>query len=308
LSTTKWWPEEGPAGSAPPYSAIAAEAGAPGMTPAFFLYASAYLGPDPLPGRNAAASAATPAKRPMAIDHVAYEATTEDTIPGSAIGGGTAALAPNATFVNWRGAIGRYLLAGLNTQVNNWVRLLPDPVTVDTLTVGGVTVRQLLIHGLHQLQVAPAAAISTDSIQVFANTPQLSFSGTVSVAGGPQDIALSAVVNSFAVQLVVQMITPVAVPQSDARQWYVPYVGPSPYSYATAPFATTQAINNARAITLSLTYSSIAVDTGNPVMDKAIDLIVQALRRTLEQQAATALMDAVNGLLVSVFDGTVRVG
>jgi hypothetical protein len=142
---------------------------------------------------------------------------------------------------------------------------------------------------------------------VFANTPQLRFSGTVSIAGGAQGIALSATVSSFAVRLAARLVTPVAVPSSDAGQWYVPYVGPLPYSYATAPFATTRAVNDASVASLAISYDAIDVDTGNAALDKVIDLVLQGLRSILEGKAATALEDGVNALLASLYDGTLRI-
>ena len=51
-------------------------------------------------------------------------------------------------------------------------------------------------------------------------------------------------VDEVVVMATATLITPVAIPPAAPAQWYVPYVGPAPYSYATPPWPTTNAISS----------------------------------------------------------------
>lgn len=133
LSTTKWWPDEGPAGDTPPLSTKAAEASAPGVPTSFFLPSSSYLGPDPLPTCSSAAAEIRPLPQRFfspSSPRLEYASREPGTVTGSEIGSGPAALAPNASFIDWRGAIGAYLLGSIDSHIPGWLAGLPDPLAL----------------------------------------------------------------------------------------------------------------------------------------------------------------------------------
>jgi hypothetical protein len=290
LSTTKWWPQEGPAATTGPLAEKAAEPSAPGVPGAFFDDVSAYLGPDPLPVCSGSASplksaVATPRLHASSMPAVT---TTGSTLTGSAIGGPTAALAPNAPFVDWRGAIGAYLLGAIDSRLPGWLALLPDPLAIGSLSIAG----------LHGLRVVPAAATSATTVATSATLPRLDIT-----AG-----SLSLHIDNVVVTATATLITPVAIPRTTPAQWYVPYVGPAPYSYATPPWSITSAISSGTVSSLAITFDDITVDTGSELLDLPLDIFLALIRTTIETGAASALRAVVNTLLQSVYEGTRRVG
>jgi len=111
------------------------------------------------------------------------------------------------------------------------------------------------------------------------------------------------------------MVTPVAVPASEPDQWYVPYVGPLPYSYDTAPFAGTQgpatsSILSGTVDSLTLQLGTVSVDVGNDVVNELIDLALQPeeARSALAGYLATEIVSALNSEVEGIFSGTTRVG
>jgi hypothetical protein len=308
LSTTKWWPDEGPAAADGPLATKAGEKSAPGVPDSFFHNVATYLGPDPKPTCSHSASHTTtrttttqsPAAHPVA-------ATVDTpTITGNAIGGATATLAPNAPFVDWRGEIGAYFLGALNAQLPKWAGLLPDPLVLNDIQSGPITIKELSIAGLRSLDIAPATATYATTIATSASAPQLDIAVTASNDGDSDTLSLS--ISDVAVNATATLITPIAIPQTTPAQWYVPYVGPSPYSYGAKPWSTTTAINSGTVSALTITFDSITVEVGSPILEIVIDLILALVRKTIEHDAAAALADAVNAYVKSVYDGTRRVG
>ncbi|MDX6698559.1 MAG: Vacuolar protein sorting-associated protein 62 [Solirubrobacteraceae bacterium] len=309
LHTTKWWPGEGPAASSGPLSQVAAEASAPGVPPGFFADVAPYLGPDPLPGCGGAPAvrAADPAPAPAATSRPPYEPSVQDTVLGKDVGGGAASLAPDAPFVDWRGGIGSYLLGSINAHMPTWVQELPDPLTLTGIVVGGgLTIETLSVHGFSTLVVAPVTAVSATGLHVHGSSADIACAATISYQGGAAQ-PMSADLDAVTIDSAAQMVTPVAVPGQDPAQWYVPYVGPLPYSYATAPYATTSLISHASIATTALVIGTITVDVGNPTEDWLLDLLLAAFKSTLEGDVATALESEVNALLTSVYSGARRV-
>jgi len=311
LNTTKWWPGEGPAGSTPPLSAIAADPNVIGIPPDFFKNGAPYLGPNPLPTCSGSETAILPlraqrftaATAPLA----AYVATPVETVTGSDIGGSAATLAPNAPFVDWRGGIGKYLLGSIDAHMPEWVKSIADPLILENIVVGTTTIHALVVSGLRGITVAPAAATSACDVALSASGGPMTCVAIVSFAGGPQNVPMSAVVSSVGLDAVVRLVTPVAIPATDPTQWYVPYVGPLPYSYATQPFATTTMIASATFSSLTITVGTITVDVGNNLVeDLLIDLLLAVFTQALEQHASSALQDDLNALLISYWAGRKR--
>lgn len=310
LSTTKWWPDEGPAAATGPLARKAGEASAPGVPDSFFDNVATYLGPNPKPACSPAAQSANarppaPQRHPSSSSASAPR-TAARTLTGSAIGGATAALAPNAPFVDWRGDIGSYLLDSINAHLPQWIGLLPDPLTLKNIPSGPITITDLSIAGLRSLSVAPATPSSAITATTSATAPRLDLAATVSFQGNSGTLSLH--INNVVVNATATLITPVAIPQTTPSQWYVPYVGPSPYSYASKPWSTTNAINSGTVTALSITFDSITVDAGSPILEAAIDLILSLIRKTIEHDAAATLAAAINTYLQSLYEGVRRVG
>lgn len=315
LATTKWWPSEGPAAVAGPLSLKAAEPSAPGVPDSFFNDVAPYLGPDPLPVCSSSAlapmggSGNPPRVQPTpvaATASTATPATAGTTVPGSAIGGATAAIAPDADFVDWRGGIGSYLLGSINAHVAQWIAALPDPFVIANPVSGAIAIEQISIAGLHSITVAPPAATSPTTIALFAAAAApLDVTIAASWPGGSGTIVLQ--VDTLVVRGVATLVTPVAV-SSDPLQWYVPYVGPGPYSYANPPFATTTAINSGSVTSFELTYGVMTASTGNAALDAALNVALALAKASIEGSVSAAAMSAVNALLTSIYDGTARIG
>lgn len=303
LSTTKWWPGEGPTGSPPK----AADPSGPGIPASFFAMTAPFLGADPMP------SCGSPSPGPSPSGHVpgpalfaGYVPGPNQTVRGSDIGGMTGALAPNATFIDWRGPIGTYLLGALAAQLPGWLSRLHDPLTISEVPIGPVMIDTLSMVGLHTLTVAPVTVTSATAAGIHATAPQLSCTATLSFAGGKRGLSVSAAISSVVVSAKVNLMTPVAIPASDAAQWYVPYVGPTPCSYATLPFSTTTKISSATVDPLTISYGSIVVDVGDPGLDLLLDFILGLFKKVIENNVSAALASKVNDLLASVYDGTKR--
>ncbi|HEV7768450.1 MAG TPA: Vps62-related protein [Thermoanaerobaculia bacterium] len=313
LSTTKWWPEEGPAATDGPLAMKAGETSGPGVPNSFFHNVATYLGANPKPACSRTASLAKPPTAAPQSPAAHAVAATVDTrtiagsaIGGSVIGGPTAALAPNAPFVDWRGEIGTYLLGSINAQLPKWIGLLPDPLVLKDIRSGPITIRELSIAGLRGLSIAPAAATSATTAATSASSERLDV--TVIVSNDGNSGALSLHLSDVTVSATATFITPIAIPQTTPAQWYVPYVGPSPYSYGAKPWSTTTAINNGSVSPLTISFDSISVDVGSPILEIVIDVILALVRETIEHDASAALASAINGYVKSVYDGTRRVG
>ena len=171
---------------------------------------------------------------------------------------------------------------------------------------GPITIRKLSITGLRDLRIAPAEATSATTIAASASAPELDIDVTVSIDGDSGTLSLS--LSDIAVTATATLITPMAIPQTTPEQWYVPYVGPSPYSYGTQPWSTTTAINSGTVSALTITFDTITVNAGSPTLDIVIDLILALVRKTIERDAAAALANAINEYVKSLYDGTRRVG
>lgn len=309
LSTTKWWPGEGPAGDSLPLSLKAAEASAIGVPPSFFDPAAAYLGTNPLPTCSSAEVLSAP-RRFVAPSSppVEYLSRQQETVSGSEIGGGPAVLAPGASFVDWRGGIGAYLLGSINFHLPGWLANLPDPLVIKNIKAGIITISQFSVGGLHQLQVSPVIPTSATNAHVSATAPELTCTAIVSFSRELQNITVSAVIDTSVLDAMASLITPVAIPACDETQWYVPYLGPLPYSYATQAFATTTQISSGSISELKFTVGDIKVDVGdNPVLDAMLDILLQCFKQALEKDVSDALQKEINMLLVSIYDGTERV-
>lgn len=307
LATTKWWPPEGPAGASPSLSEKAAEPSAPGVPPAFFDDVAPYLGPDPLPGPSEQAARREQPEPAAAVERSAAEPAIAETVPGSEIGGATAALAPDAPFVDWRGAIGTYLLSSIDSHMAGWVTELPDPLELTNVALGELTIETLAVTGFRTFVIASVVPSTATTLRLHGSAPQISAVGTISYQG-LQKVPLTATIDSVTVDAVAQMVTPVARPGTGPEQWYVPYVGPLPYSYATKSFETTAAICNATIATLALDYGAIDIDVGSSWEDAIIDTLLGLFKQTIETDLSNALQEAVNEQLRAVFSGTRRVG
>jgi hypothetical protein len=307
LATTKWWPGEGPAGDAPPLSTKAAEPSVPGIPLGFFDEAADYLGLNPLPTCTGADYRLAP--KTLAEPSVgcpAYMSRQQEIILGRDIGGAPATLAPNAAFIDWRGGIGTYLLGSLNANTPGLLKLLPDPLTIPQTVVGTITIEQFSLQGLHGLIVSPVVAASATEVSLYATAPQLTCTATLSFKDGPQNIAISAAVSSPVINATAYLVTPVAIPASEPTQWYVPYVGPLPYSYATRLFETTTLISSGSISQLTGTVSDITVNVGNIILDLIIDALLCVLKQTLEHGVSATLRGKINEFLQSLYDGTTR--
>lgn len=308
LSTTKWWPDEGPAAATGTLATKAGEASAPGVPDSFFDNVAQYLGANPKPSCSGSLqrSKTSPLAPRQHSASLAAARNATRTIDGKAIGGATAALAPNAPFVDWRGDVGAYFLASINAHLPAWTRLLPDPLVVKNVDGGAFTITELSISGLRELTIAQASPTSATTAATAASGPRLDVHATISYSRN--STALSMHISDVAVNATATLITPIAIPQSAPAQWYVPYVGPSPYSYTTTPWSTTTAINSGTISTLTIAFDSITVDAGSPLLDAVIDLILLLVRKTIEQDAAAALAAAINKYLQSLYEGSRRVG
>jgi hypothetical protein len=309
LSTTKWWPEEGPAAPTGPLAQKAAEPSAPGVPPAFFNHASAYLGQDPLPtcsGVEALAAGPPHRPEPGLLAPPQYTADIAQTAPGKDVGGDAASLAPNAPFVDWRGSVGAYQLGSVNSNMPGWLKALPDPLPVPDVVDGKLKITDISLSGLHGMIVAPVVATSVAGLHIMATAGPLSCAAMISVEGIIENDPATVTISSIGVDGVARVVTPLAVPADDSTHWYVPYVGPQPFSYATPPFATTQMISDASLATVTVTAGTITVDVGNATLDAIIDGLILLVKQQLENTLASALQGAVNGLLGNLYDGTKR--
>ncbi len=307
LATTKWWPPEGPAGTSPPLSEKAAEPSAPGVPPAFFDDVAPYLGPDPSPGQSEGPAQRERPEPAAAAKRSTAEPAVAETVIGSEIGGATRALAPDAPFVDWRGSIGTHLLSSIDSHMAGWVAELPDPLEMTDVVLGELTIERLAVSGFRTLAVAPVVPSAATTLRLYGSAPQISAAGTISFQS-LHNVPLTAKISSVTVDASAQMITPVARPVSGPAQWYIPYVGPLPYSYATKPFETTAAICDATMATLALTYEAIEVDVGSSWEDAIIDALLVLFKQTIENDLSNVLRETVNDQLSEVFGGTRRVG
>jgi hypothetical protein len=315
LSTTKWWPSEGPAGTTPPLSGKAAEPSAPGVLSSFFTPVASYLGPNSLPSCagnpkvRAQAPGIPPIAAPAPIELSFESATMSPTVTGAQIGGPTAALAPSANFVDWRGPIGAYLLGSLNSNLPAWVSALPDTLSFGNLSEGSLTVTNMAVSGLHACVAAPVIAASAVTTNLFITAPLLTVTGTVTVSGaGITNKPVSIEVSNSTVSGVAQLITPVAILPDDPKGWYVPYVGPAPYSYTAQPYNVTQAICSGKVLSLQIAAGLIAVDAGSSIINAILDALIASLKTTLELQVDNMVSGLLNAQITSMFDGTQRVG
>lgn len=151
-------------------------------------------------------------------------------------------------------------------------------------------------------------ATSATNLHLTATAPSLRCSAQVSISGGPKNVPVSVVIDTTVIDAIGALITPVAIPAGDETQWYVPYVGPLPYSYGASPFTTTTQINSGAILGLKITVGQLSVDVGNTALDAAIDILLSLFKKTIEEDLSTALQQNINTLLVSIYDGTVRVG
>lgn len=289
--SSKWWPCEGPAATSGPLAAKAADPSAPGMQAEFFAKVSAFSAVPPTCGGN-------PSFAVTIAPPVAYSQGSSDTVLGSALGGDAAAQAPNATFVNWQGGIGTYITSVLTTVLS-----LPDPLNIPIPVGRGAL--NISVTGLSGAAIAlPATGPGT--LAASAQFPQLAL--TVSALGVP---LVNVAITGAAANAVVSLTTPIAVPAQNPDQWYVPYTGPAPYSYDTAPFhaddpaqISTWKINKAMLSELQL--ATPAVTPGGGILDA---LVVKLLECAVTQSIAAAVLTVVvNGYVRDLFQGTKRVG
>ena len=320
LATDKWWPDEGPAGSSPPLSQKAANASAPGVLDSFFDAAAPYLGPSPQPTCGPSAEIPGMAAEPVMAAGGQVPAGTPpsavpDTVLGSAIGGATGEQAPEGVFVDWRGAIGSYLLGQINSHLQAWAAaLLPTSFAPGNVTLGPVSLSDVSVNGLQTILPGPVGASSPTVLTMSVLLRELDVQATVELEGSGI-FKGSVTVRDLSGVMTATMVTPVAVPASEPEQWYVPYVGPLPYSYDTAPFAAmsrsaTSSILSGTVDNLTLQLGTVSVDVGNDVINELIDLALQSeeVRSALGGYLATEIASALNSEVESIFSGTTRVG
>jgi hypothetical protein len=306
LSTTKWWPEEGPAGPTPPPSSKAAEPSAPGVPDNFFDAAADYLGPDPLPSSMATVLTMTRRARASSVKQRPYVAGDHDSILGRDIGGQVAKQAPDATFVDFRGGIGAYLLGSVDAHMAGWLAALPDPLALPDFSAGPVALSQISLSGIHQIVPSGVTASDAVTLNLSAVAPMLSVAANVSFKGSAP-VAVTISIADTTITGAGTMILPVAIPATDPDSWYVPYLGPLPYSYATQPFATTTIVSNGSLSTLNIAAATITVSGGNSTLDKILDLLIAAAKQLIETQAASAVLGIVNNMLAEAYSGQLRV-
>ncbi|HEX8121233.1 MAG TPA: hypothetical protein VF549_08205 [Solirubrobacteraceae bacterium] len=313
LFTPKWWPGEGPAGSVPPLSTIAANPSAAGVPDDFFANAASYLGADPMPGAGSTPVMITEPTSAGMVACAREPATGSASVSGSQIGGSSGLQAPDAPFVDWRGPIGGYLLCSIDSYLPSWLRQLPDPLTVAGPAGGDPRLETLTVVGLSGLAANPVRSMppSPTDIQVHASCGPLACTAVVSFAGVP--VPVSATVSSLTLDAVARLVTPVALPTGDdPEMWYVPYVGPLPYSYVTQPAAATWGISSATITRLGLTAGTISVDVNvdDPALELAIDVVIDGalgvIEPVLEPLVSFGLQEEVNALLKSVYSGATR--
>jgi hypothetical protein len=309
LHTTKFWPDEGPAAAEGPLSTLAAEPSGPGVPASFFADVAPYLGPDPLPACPGIVASPRTARRPPALPGPPpYQPTTQETVLGRDIGGGTGRLAAEATFVDWRGGIGAYLTSSIDAHIPGWIALLPEPLTTtDIVGGGGLTIETLSVRGLTRFAMAPVTAVSATDLHVRGSSPDIDCAATISFAG-VQNVSMSVTISALAVDATARMITPVVIPSDDPAQWYVPYVGPLPYSYATVPFATSSLINNGSVTAVRVRVEAVTASVGVEWEDAVIDWLLVLFKQTIEDCLADALKGQVNALLADVYSGVRRIG
>jgi hypothetical protein len=319
IFSTKWWPPEGPAGSGP-LATKAGEPSGPGVPDAFFGDVAPYLGPNPLPacGSRPAFAAARIAgdDQPPAVAE-APECSLADLLQ---------ALAGGPPMLDWTGAVGTYILGGVRASaIPDLLASLPDPLVIPSPwkyqpdpSLPPIELTDINVHGLRSLAIDTFVASGPQTWRMEGVCPLLT-ADTSLVSGG---LPLATVkISASDVKLVMNadVLTPLAVPAGEPSQWYVPYVGPLPYSFPLAghqDYAHTKTVSHAAvpAGGLTIELASLHVDLGGviewllPFVGKIADALANWLRNVWGAILAAGAAEAFNGALDDLYSGKMRIG
>lgn len=313
----KWWPDEGPAGKSGVLATKAAEPSGPGVPDSFFDNVATYLGPNPPPGPHGELLHEPAAPRAWAEYYeiaqpsvTAPAATPQDLISDAGV-----------PMLDWRGPVGRYMLDGLfRSAVPYMIDALSDPMVIKSpwqqsiIGLTTIALSDLNIHGIKSIHVASLTAREPQLLRLEASCPMISGDGALTAS----DIKVAtARVKAVGIRISadVRMVTPLAIVEKTPSQWYIPFVGPKPYSSvmnANQVFDHTRQISHAAIENIEITFEDLDVSIGGavawlaPVLPMIISLLGNFLRNELGSLLADAGKGVVNGMVDDIYAGRKR--
>jgi hypothetical protein len=331
FSSSKWWPSEGPAGTSPPLANKAADPSGPGVPDSFYNNVAVYLGPDPLPGATSALQAPAPGTPvtlrgagPSALAKIARPEARELAAMPTRDPSLKAVLGDGAAYLDWTSSVGQNLLGGLTAYAIPYLATqLPATVTIPSpwslnLGLGTLELSAIDISGLRNLVINSLTASGPQTLTLAATITQISGQGSLTFDPliGPRFAAATAQLTA-GLTVRVNVNTRVPLATSGSGQWYVPYIGPAPYSFGLCPnsFAQTSTVSlswvDGNGLGINVNNLTLNLSGLVPVLFGSLSFIVEMLTSFLRQQLVTLavppLVGAINGVLSDVYQGKTRV-
>lgn len=335
LFTNKWWPDEGPVDSTGPLSLKAGERSAIGIPDTFFNNVAPYLGPDPKPTcqhvtlTNGNVSLTTYKKHDEFRLLDSRHSKDPEYLSSSLIDMANASLTSmgaDQKYLDWAGPVGSSLINGVQSFAIPLIKskltdpmIIPSPwsYTIEKFGIPffSISLSDLSISGLHGLQILPVTAGDSRTLKIQAADSSLIGTGSLLVYGLTVG-TVNVVISNISLKVDVDVLTPIAKTSQVPAQWYVPYIGPIPYSFgyiANEIYSLTKSVSHANVTNLNVVFGDLHVSISGLAgyllgfYGVIIASLASFFRDNIANELANTTKDKVNSVLDDIYSGAMRV-